>query len=216
MKNKIIPISLSILLCLFLSKAGAVSVVEMDLQDLAEYAETIVIGKVAGMENITTEMGMPSHTKYRFSVEKIIKGSVSGDEISFKLRGGEANGFVLHIPGMPILNKGGKYLLFLNSEKGEDIYCPILGWWQGKFEVTKDEATGKEIVMDGDGQKIISIHGGKALKSLEAGDPGLSAPTFVEAIKTIMAGPGYRDKAAEMEHLQRDLLEKKGNGILSR
>lgn len=216
MKNKIIPISLSILLFLFLSKAGAVSVVEMDLQDLAEYAETIVIGKVAGMENITTEMGIPSHTKYHFTVEKVIKGNFSGNEISFKLRGGEANGFVLHIPGMPILKKGGKYLLFLNSEKGEDIYCPILGWWQGKFEVALDEGTGKEIVMDGDGQRISSVQGGKTLKSIEAGSSGLSSPAFVEAIKSIMAGPGYRDKAAEMEHLQRDLLEKKGNGILSR
>lgn len=216
MKNKIILISLSILLCLFLSKAGAVSVVEMDLQDLSEYAETIVIGKVAGMKNAATERGIPSYTIYHFAVVKVIKGSVDGDEISFKLRGGEANGFVLNIPGMPQLKKDGKYLLFLNSENGKDIYCPILGWWQGKFEVTKDEATGKEIVMDGDGQKIISIHGGKALKSLEAGDPGLSAPTFVETIKTIMAGPGYRDKAAAMEHLQRDLLGKKGNGILSR
>lgn len=216
MKNKILPISLSILLFLFLSKAGAVSVVEMDLQDLAEYAETIVIGKVADMESAATERGIPSHIIYHFMVEKVIKGGVNGDEISFKLRGGEANGFVLNIPGMPRLNKGVKYLLFLNSEKGKDIYCPILGWWQGKFEVAPDEVAGKEIVVCEDGQKIASIQGGKLLKSLKAEDSGLSLPNFVEAIKSIIDRPGYRDKSFEMNKLQKDLLEKKRNRILSR
>ncbi len=199
---------------LFVPQTMATSIVEMDLADLTEYAETIFVGTVKKAETVTNEKGTPTHTQYHVAVHRVVKGKVLEKEVSFQLKGGESNGLLLQVPGMPQLEEGGKYLLFFSAEK--DVYCPILGWWQGKYEIVVDKRSGREILLDGDGRRVTAVEGGKALKSLGNSDSSFSLSSFVLEINSIMSGPKYRDKSRKMYGLQKDLLQTKGNKILFR
>jgi hypothetical protein len=94
------------------------------LEALSRQAQLIVKGEVLGkVESITTEFYNNS-----VSIEKVIKGSYTGDTINILTRPSEFTS-----DGVD-LNKGENVILFLNKEKMYGGYM-IVGLYQGKFNI---------------------------------------------------------------------------------
>lgn len=120
---------------------------KLTFSELTEEANVIILGKVLEVSCKCSEGSKKIYTYVTIIVEKTIKGP-SNDKITVKILGGKVGGKVMKVFGMPEFRKGEEICLFLKSD--ESLYCPIVGWSQGKFNIEKDK-NGERMVVDSKG-----------------------------------------------------------------
>jgi hypothetical protein len=105
----------------------------MNAGEIVDQADLILTGTVVARDVALAGDASFAFTYVTFAVSEVLKGQTEGQEITLRLEGGEVGEDVFEVVGMPSFEIGRSYLVFV---AGNDRYsCPILGWWQGKFEL---------------------------------------------------------------------------------
>ncbi len=142
--------------------ASATTIRRMTLDDVTEAASEIVVGTVRSTVCVAGggERDL-IFTDVEFDGLDVWKGGAPGAKITYRFAGGSLNGRTLIVPGMPGYEVGHRYVLFANA--AEDWICPTVGWWQGRYELRRDEATGAELLHDSDGHPVYGFAAGTPL-----------------------------------------------------
>jgi hypothetical protein len=121
---------------------GAV-VVQKSISEMAESADLVVEGEVEGKLCRWDESNRYIITEVFVDVTKLLKG-VSSGRITVRVLGGEVGDTGLMVPGAPNFAVGEEVLLFLESHPTRD--WRVMGFHQGKLEITTNPETGQKYV----------------------------------------------------------------------
>jgi len=119
---------------LLASSAYAVTLQVLSLQDLSQKSTDIVYAKV--LDSYGAQSGSLIYTHYRIQVMDTWKGSGKYSEIM--LPGGVANGLRQTVAGVPTLDQGSTYLMFLWA--GPVGSPQLTGLTQGLFSVSANKS----------------------------------------------------------------------------
>lgn len=149
------------LFLLHVAAASATTIIYKNLDQLAAESEGIVVGTVAAK---TSAYGPDKSTIYTLvTLEGLdaIKGQVKGYDLTLRFEGGRVENDVLRIEGSPRFEIGERVVLFVRGNGRAKI--PLVGWTQGVFRVVQD-ASGKPVVSDHEGNKLFGVSGKDLVK----------------------------------------------------
>lgn len=112
------------------SAAPAATLIQLSMDQMTRQATAIVRAKVTG--STTSQTGSTIYTHYALQVTDTLKGTAPSE---VALPGGVANGYRQSFPGVPQLQTGAEYVLFLWQSPSTGI-IHILGLNQGLFNVS--------------------------------------------------------------------------------
>ena len=188
----VIALLLSILIP---ASAGATSMAQMSLEDLAASSPVLVYGTVVS----ATPRWNADHTlivtEVRMRVETALKG-LAPDEIVFVQPGGAVGKLQVDVPGASAFRPGEEAVLFLAPDPAGTLH--VIGLDRGRFDVVRDARTGRKLVQGLTPDRLVSL-------GLDAAPPGvLAAAGAPEPVTLDRFLGGLRD-------LVRDAGEKGGN-----
>ena len=149
----------------------------MFYSEIVGKAQQIVTGTVTksvckyerGKETIVTYVTL--------AVRKIHKGKV-GKTLTLRFVGGRMGEDILMVPLMPQLEVGTTYLLYVDGLAGKKV-SPIVGFFQGCFEVTRKDD--REILRSLNGDELIGIEKDRFVFAVKATVKAQKTP---KAVKT--------------------------------
>jgi hypothetical protein len=109
--------------------AGAATLQQLSTNQMAQSATAVVRARVTGSS--ADFSGSTIYTHYRLQVSEVWKG---GGATEVMLPGGVANGYRQSFPGVPALQTGSEYVLFLWTSQKTGI-THLLGFSQGLFNI---------------------------------------------------------------------------------
>jgi hypothetical protein len=118
------------------SHADAATVEAMTLNDMAQRAQMIVIGRVVGLRADWNARRTRIYTYVTLEVERFLKGGAGEREITVRHWGGEVGAFRSLVPGSPQFVVGEEVLLFCAGTRAR--VPTVLGLALGKFTITRD------------------------------------------------------------------------------
>lgn len=118
--------------------ASATQVVPLDTRELALGSSDIVVGTVESVRSYWT----PNRSRILTDVTVRVSESLKGESATLVLTqmGGEVDGMKLSVEGSPVFRVGQEVLLF--AWRDRNGRAQVNGLAQGKFDVTRDPATG--------------------------------------------------------------------------
>jgi hypothetical protein len=145
---------------MWLPSAHATRILKKDLRQLAGESAMIVIGTVVGMAYEPDPKEGVVFTKVRFARLRAIKGEQYvtrvDKELTLWFQGGlAADGAMEYIVGMPQLQLGQSYLLFLRG--GEWTMNPIAGWRQGAFRLVPGPSKDSQMILTLDDAVVMGV-----------------------------------------------------------
>jgi hypothetical protein len=140
----------------------ATTVLRMDVGRQVDQAELIFRGETIRSETIVSADGRMPYTLVTFHVQEVLKGDTSSAEITLRMLGGETDEGVVVVHGMPTFEPGEQVVLFV--ERNGEVFCPILGWGQGKLRVVRDPASDAELLVTENGEPLRGIENGRWVK----------------------------------------------------
>jgi hypothetical protein len=168
--------------------APAMTVVDRDFADLVAHAEQIVVGTVTAIEAGENERGGPM-TFISFNDLTVLKGDVAPPFV-LQIHGGlTRDGVLMHVPDLPTFRVGERAVLFVRGN-GRD-FCPLVGIWQGRFEVRHDPDLGIDVVERHDGTVVTGMTAGnlESAQRRSAGARPLSLDDFGALIREELTHP---------------------------
>jgi len=123
---------LSVLLCALAIPLYGATLEQMSLDDLIQKSTSIVQGRAGSNRSI--QDGPLIYTLYKFTVVNRWKGE-PGAEMEIALPGGSVGGLQQDFGGVPQLDRGREYVVFL--WKGPSGRTQVTGFSQGLFEVVR-------------------------------------------------------------------------------
>ena len=124
--------------------ANALVMIELDLKEMVELSEDSVIGTVTETRSYWNEDKSKIYTDISIKVEEPLFGKLApSSTVTLTLLGGMVDGLKAELVGSPTFHVGDRVLVFLYQRHNGDI--TVLGFSQGKFDISKDEGTGKWI-----------------------------------------------------------------------
>lgn len=141
------------------SSATAMVVVKRDFPDLVARAEQIVAGTVTDIAEEPDASGAP-WTLVTFSDLTVLKGD-AGATLTLRFYGGRTGDTVTRISDMPSFTLGERNVLFVTGN-GRTI-CPLVGVWQGRFNVRFDDTRGTEVVEASNGTPLVGLAAGELI-----------------------------------------------------
>ncbi len=172
--------------------ASALTVLPRDFDALVAQAETVFKGTVTGQESAWTGEGQNRHivTRVTFQVLETYKGIAASSQ-TLEFLGGTVDDKTLLVPGMPKFSVGETAVLFAVGN-GQQI-CPLVGAYQGRFQVRRDATTAREHIYTHDGRPVTDTArigaetaavtaDARTGSTRAAGQPALLADTFRERI----------------------------------
>jgi len=161
--------------------ASAMTILPLDLPELAHQAARIFVGRVERIETGHDANGLPV-TWTTFAVVQKVKGS-DGAEITLKQLGASLGGpdaRVLPHPGLPQYRPGESVVLFIHPESALGFTSPV-GLGQGCFRIRDDH--GAAVVENDVGNRNLASPG--AARAL-AGPTGSDTATAPLALDTLL------------------------------
>jgi len=113
----------------------AAAVVQYNMEQLSQKSKLVVEGEVVELTSYYApflDLGEVMFTDVKIRVEKSIKGSPDGKEITIQVLGGQIGAAFQHCPDSPEYEKGEKVLVFLREYNGR---LWNTGWQQGKYKL---------------------------------------------------------------------------------
>jgi hypothetical protein len=152
------------------SVAPAATLQQLSMDELNAGATSIVRATVAGSSAAMT--GRTIYTHYRLNVSEVWKGTAVAEVL---VPGGAVNGLTQSFPGMPDLQVGTEYILFLWKSPATGI-IHLMGLGQGLYTVSRQNdgsmlATRPrlgETMLDKAGRKVADQAVSMALPSIKA------------------------------------------------
>lgn len=125
--------------------ARATTVIAPTFPELVAEAECIVRGTVVAVEAraVTTPRGPAIHTLVTLAVEECMKGTAPR-QLTLTLAGGTSGEKSTLIAGMPQFRIGDREILFVQGNGRQ--FCPLVGFYHGRYRVLTDAATGRDYV----------------------------------------------------------------------
>ncbi len=170
------------------------------IEKMPSRADFIVLGTVVDSTCRWDERGVMIFTDYTVHLEEAIKGNLSeGGEIVMSFAGGTVGDETIIVSDTPRFQVGGRYFFFALSNEKSSV--PLVGHDQGAFRVLKDQARGKEFIVDYNGYLLEILEDGKIIRGplvdLEVEDR-LVLKTVPEAKKIEIPPPVVRDAAGNI------------------
>ena len=138
----LIAVSLAVLACLP-RPLSATTLMHLDTPALVRGSSGIVIGQVQDQRSYWNEERTAILTDVTVSVSDVLKGDAAG-VVTLTQFGGEVGGFRYEIAGSPMFRPGEEVLLFLwRDSRGR---TQVNGLGQGKFDISRDGATGERLL----------------------------------------------------------------------
>ena len=163
-------------------KVDAVTFESRDFDALVSESDQIVIG-AAISENARRTGKREIVTDYRFAELEIIKGTASTDALT--MLGGTMGSESLAIAGAPTFQRGNRYLIFIAGNGS--VMFPLVGGYQGIFQIRKDELTGVSRVHDHAGRSVVRLPGETDAHLSDRRETvpadAMSEATFIDAIR---------------------------------
>jgi len=133
--------------------ASATSVVPPTFEQLVGQAELIFQGTVTNALSVWEGEGGQRHieTYVTFKIEDNVKGN-AGSSYTIRLLGGTVGDETMEITDTPHFKVGDRDILFV--EHNYDQFVPLVGIQHGRMHVERDEATGRDIVVNGEGEPV--------------------------------------------------------------
>jgi hypothetical protein len=158
----------------------AAVILPADLAMLVTGARAIVHGRVVAVEPRWLEGRRGIESLVTLRVEEYLKGNL-GDEVTFKVPGGQMGPYRSFIVGAPTFSDGDEVVVFLNAQ-GPTIPW-ISGLNQGVFRVAENDS-GVKMVLPG-----ISLAPGGEWRQAARGDPArrrMAYSVFADQVRTIL------------------------------
>ena len=105
--------------------AGATTLIEMNIDDLAQSAEVIFEGEVIEVTSRTDNAGSIS-TFVTFLIHDVVKGDLTGTTIELKFLGGESEGRIVAVSGLQQPELGEVGIYFVESTTQDLIYVLLV------------------------------------------------------------------------------------------
>ena len=134
------------------SSVWATTMVRLEEQDLWNVADTILIGRVPLPPQPVAQAGSKVvFSRITILVDEYVAATREQREvrqIDLVQPGGTYQGRTTVVPGMPTFRQDERVLLFLRRNPRTGKYN-VVGLSQGKFEIRKEEGTGREYLVPG-------------------------------------------------------------------
>jgi len=157
-KRKMKHISISMLIGLLLSllagKIWGTTIIEMNLNDLTGLSRSIAVCEVINRECGLDKNGRYIFTDYLIRVDRSLKAQLP-DTIRLRAIGGELDGLISRIIGIPLFSPGDKLVLFLADEKYRAF--PVIGWEKGVFRFVERPDDSRKVMLTHDWQAVTGI-----------------------------------------------------------
>lgn len=160
----------------------ATTVIPPTFEQLVKQAEVIFQGTVTNVHSVWEGEGGQRHieTYVAFKVEDNVKGQ-AGDSYTIRMLGGTVGDKTMEITDAPKFKVGDREILFV--EHNFDQYVPLVGINHGRFHVQRDEQTGRDIVVNGEGEAVQDLTKlGREEESISASE-AISADQLKSAVK---------------------------------
>lgn len=125
--------------------AGPTAGRPMSVEELTKGADVVVIGEVLSTQSEWDPTGRVILTRVDMHVEELLKGSPTGQRLSFQQLGGQVGDTVSVVAGSPSFSRGERVLLFLSRRR--DGRFDVENFFQGKFSLEHDPASGREMAV---------------------------------------------------------------------
>jgi hypothetical protein len=156
---------LALLLLLPVAQASASTVVAMTLDQMAERAQSIFLGRVTGTRADWNAERTRIYTHVTVEVDRYLKGGGGSKVATVRYMGGTVGGYAAVVPGAPRFEVGEEVLLFCAG--GGARIPTVLGMSLGKFTIVAD-AAGERILKRDISGLILASHRSDSNKP---GDP---------------------------------------------
>ena len=150
---------------------SASTFVAMSHNEMVAQAETVVQGRVVGLESSWTESGRLIATDVTVKVDEVLVG-FAAKEVNVRTFGGQVGEMMVEAHGFPQFEKGRTVLLFLTRESQDEPYR-VLGYQQGHYRVvTRLDGVTLAVPQTDDGMQLISKSGERvpAARSVDIDD----------------------------------------------
>jgi hypothetical protein len=164
----------------------ATTVIPPTFEQLVKQAELIFQGTVTDLRSVWEGEGGQRHieTYVTFKIEDNVKGQ-SGDSYTIRMLGGTVGDETMEVSDAPKFKVGDREILFV--EHNFDQFVPLVGIDHGRFHVQRDEQTGRDIVVNGEGEPVQDLtklgHEEESVSASEA----ISAEQLKSAVKNQLA-----------------------------
>ncbi len=136
-----------------LARVTATTVIPPTFEQLVQQAELIFQGTVSDVRSVWEGEGAQRHidTYVTFQIADSVKGN-PGASYTIRILGGTVGDETMEVTDTPKFKMGDRDILFV--EHNNDQFVPLVGINNGRFHVQRDEQTGRDIVVNGQGEAV--------------------------------------------------------------
>jgi len=160
----------------------ATTVIPPTFEQLVQQAELIFQGTVTDVRSVWEGEGAQRHinTYVTFQIGENMKGN-AGSSYTIRILGGTVGDETMEVTDTPKFKMGDRDILFV--EHNNDQFVPLVGINNGRFHVQRDEQTGRDIVVNGEGEPVRDVTKfGREEESVSAAE-AISPDQFKSAIQ---------------------------------
>jgi hypothetical protein len=171
------------------ARLTATTVIPPTFEQLVQQAELIFQGTVTDVRSIWEGEGAQRHidTYITFQIGENVKGN-AGSSYTIRILGGTVGDETMEVTDTPKFKVGDSDILFV--EHNNDQFVPLVGINNGRFHVQRDEQTGRDIVLNGEGEPVRDVTKfGREEESVSAAE-ALSPAQFKSAIQNQLTNQG--------------------------
>lgn len=162
LKRQVLPLLALIGMSLLCARPGyATTVPYKSFDQLVREAEGIIVGTVQQVES-SYDPTQEIYTFVTLGQLSVLHGSYHQPTFVLRLKGGQVDQDILTVHGSPRLRPKDRVVLFVRGN-GRAI-VPVVGWTQGVFRILADAATGRAVVSDHEGNRILGLKGSHLIK----------------------------------------------------
>jgi len=175
-----------------LSSMHATTVIPPTFDQLVEQADVIFQGTVTNVRSVWEGEGAQRHidTYVTFQVQESVKGN-AGASYTIRMLGGTVGDETMEVTDTPKFNVGDRDILFV--EHNNEQFVPLVGIKHGRFHLQRDEQTGRDVVLNGEGEPVRDLAKlGREEESVSASE-AISPEDLKSAVKNQLAGSGLKN-----------------------
>lgn len=150
----------------------------MFYSEIVQQSDVIVTGTVLSRD-VRYERGRQTIRTYVTLGNMTFHKGQARETLTLRFEGGKIGDDTLVVPGMPDLQTGRRYLLYVNGTRLPDNVSPIVGFHQGAFEVT--DRGGREVLVAMDGNELVGIQHDRFVFAKKS-TPGIASTPSAPAI----------------------------------
>jgi hypothetical protein len=163
-------------------------VIPPTFDQLVKQAELIFQGTVTDARSVWEGEGGQRHieTYVTFKVDDNVKGD-AGNSYTIRMLGGTVGDQTMEVSDAPKFKVGDRDILFV--EHNYDQFVPLVGIDHGRFHIQHDDATGRDIVVNGEGEPVRDLTKLGREEQSATGAAAMSPEQLKAAVKIQLKAP---------------------------